>query len=64
MMSALLRSILTPAALVRLAIGWATFLAVLAAGSLLEPPVTGPLLIGALLVIIAVILVCAFGVVG
>lgn len=63
-MSTLLRSILTPAALTRLAVGWVTFLAVLAAGPLLAPPVPTPLLIGALLVIIAVILLCAFGVVG
>lgn len=62
-MSTLLRSILTPAALVRLAVGWATFLAVLAVGPLLEPPVPTALLIAALAVIIAVILLCAFGVV-
>ena len=62
-MSTLLRSILTPAALTRLAVGWATFLAVLAAGTLLEPPVPGPLLVTALVVIVAVLLLCAFGVV-
>lgn len=62
-MSALLRSILTPAALARLAVGWGTFLAVLAAAPLLEPPVPAPVLLVALAVIVAVILGCAFGVV-
>lgn len=47
----------------RLIIGWAAVGALALAGPLLTPPVPGPLLIGALAAIIAVILLCAFGVV-
>lgn len=57
------RSILTPAALVRLGVGWGTFLALALSGPLLEPPLPGPLLIIALAVIVGVILLCSFGVV-
>ncbi|MCI4010370.1 calcium:proton antiporter [Brevibacterium sp. ZH18] len=60
-MSATVRSILTPTAIVRLVLGWGAFAALLAAGPLLAPPVPAPLLITAL--IVAVILICAFGVV-
>ncbi|HLS63013.1 MAG TPA: calcium:proton antiporter [Ruania sp.] len=63
-MSALLRSILTPAALVRLAVGWSAVLAMALAAPLLTPPVPALLLIALLAAIIAVILGCAFGVVG
>lgn len=62
-MSATVRSILTPAAIIRLILGWGAFVALLAAGPLLAPPVPAPLLITALIVIVAVILICAFGVV-
>lgn len=58
-----LRSIITPAAILRIVLGWATFLGLVAAGPLLEPPVPAPVLITALTVIVGVILVCAFGVV-
>lgn len=47
----------------RLAVGWGTFVALMFAGPLLEPPVPTPVLIGGLALIIGVILVCAFGVV-
>ncbi|MBD8063559.1 calcium:proton antiporter [Oceanitalea stevensii] len=57
------RSILTPAAVARLALGWGAVLALALSGSLLEPPVTGPVLVTALAVIVGVVLVCAFGVV-
>ena len=62
-MTAALRSIITPTAIIRLALGWGTYLALLFAGHLLEPPAPAPLLITALIVIVAVILICAFGVV-
>ncbi|MGC5628451.1 calcium:proton antiporter [Georgenia sp. Z1344] len=58
------RTVLTPAAWLRLAIGWGAVLALALAGPLLEPPVPGPLLVGTLAVIVGVILLCAFGVVG
>ncbi len=49
--------------LARVVVGWSAFAALLAAGSLLEPPVPGATLIVALSAIVGVILVCAFGVV-
>src|SRR5690625_2203280 len=58
-----LRSILTPRALARLLLGWAAVAGLAVTGDLLAPPVPGPLLVGALAVVVAVILVCAFGVV-
>ncbi|WP_454084013.1 calcium:proton antiporter [Georgenia sp. Marseille-Q6866] len=57
------RSILTPAAVARLLLGWGAVLALALSGSLLEPPVTGPVLVTALTAIVGVVLVCAFGVV-
>ena len=63
-MTAALRSIVTPTAVIRLVLGWGAFAALLFAGPLLEPPVEAPLLVTALIAIIAVILVCAFGVVN
>lgn len=57
------RRMLTRAAVMRLIIGWAAVGALALAGPLLTPPVSVPLLIGALVAIIAVILLCAFGVV-
>ncbi|WP_166973483.1 calcium:proton antiporter [Brevibacterium atlanticum] len=62
-MTAALRSIITPTAIIRLLLGWGAYVALLSAGHLLEPPVPAPLLVTALIVIVAVILVCAFGVV-
>jgi Ca2+:H+ antiporter len=62
-MTAALRSIVTPTAIIRLILGWGTFIAIQLTGPLLDPPVPMPLLVTALIVIIAVILVCAFGVV-
>lgn len=48
---------------VRVVLGWGAFAALLLLHPVLEPPVPAPVLIIALGVIIAVILVCAFGVV-
>lgn len=62
-MTAALRSIITPTAILRLVLGWGVFIALQFMGSLLASPVPLPLLVTALVVIIAVILVCAFGVV-
>ncbi|UZD61674.1 calcium:proton antiporter [Brevibacterium sp. JSBI002] len=62
-MTAALRSIITPTAILRLVLGWGVFIALQFTSSLLAPPVPAPLLVTALLVIIAVILICAFGVV-
>ena len=62
-MTAALRTIITPTAILRLILGWGVFIALQFMGSLLAPPVPTPLLVTALLVIIAVILICAFGVV-
>ncbi|MDN6122610.1 MAG: calcium:proton antiporter [Brevibacterium sp.] len=63
-MTAAIRSILTPTAIVRLVLGWGAFAAFLFAGPLLAPPVPGPLLVTALAIIVGVILICAFGVVN
>ncbi|WP_026819775.1 calcium:proton antiporter [Arthrobacter castelli] len=62
-MSATTRSILTPTAIVRLVLGWGAFAALMFAGPLLAPPVPALLLVAALVFIVGVILVCAFGVV-
>lgn len=62
-MTAAIRSILTPTAILRLILGWGAFVALLFVGPLLTPPVPGPLLVTALIIIVGVILVCAFGVV-
>ncbi|GAA1860318.1 calcium:proton antiporter [Paeniglutamicibacter psychrophenolicus] len=63
MVSPTARSILTRPAIVRLVVGWGAVLGLLLAGPLLEPPTSAPLLVGALVLIIGVILLCAFGVV-
>lgn len=63
MISTSARSIVTPVAIVRLALGWGTIVVLLFAGSLLDAPVFAPLLATALVIIVGVILVCAFGVV-
>ncbi|PYG00492.1 Ca2+:H+ antiporter [Georgenia satyanarayanai] len=57
------RSILTPAAAARLLLGWGAVLALALSGPLLEAPVPRPVLVAALVVIVGVVLVCAFGVV-
>ncbi|MGO2035105.1 MAG: calcium:proton antiporter [Brevibacterium sp.] len=62
-MTAAIRDIVTPTAIIRLTLGWGAFVALTFAGPLLEPPVPGALLVTALIVIVGVILVCAFGVV-
>ena len=49
--------------LTRIALGWGAFVALLLAAPLLQPPVPAPILVIALVFIVAVILVCAFGVV-
>lgn len=49
--------------IVRVALGWGAFAAILILHPVLAAPVPGPVLVVALAVIIAVILVCAFGVV-
>ncbi|MGP6178015.1 calcium:proton antiporter [Microbacterium sp. A196] len=54
---------ITVSDLVRIAVGWGAFGALLLAGPLLRPPAPAPLLVVALVIIVAVILVCAFGVV-
>ena len=62
-MTAALRTIITPTAILRLVLGWGVFIALQFTSSLLAPPAPMPLLVTALVVIIAVILICAFGVV-
>ncbi|WP_372697020.1 calcium:proton antiporter [Arthrobacter sp. JSM 101049] len=57
------RSILTPTAVARIVVGWGAFLALFLAGPLLQPPVPAWLLVATLVLIVAVILLCAFGVV-
>lgn len=57
------RAILTPVALLRLLLGWGAIVALILAGTLLDGHVPAPVLVIALALIVAVILVCAFGVV-
>ncbi|MET4093268.1 calcium:proton antiporter [Arthrobacter sp. UYCu712] len=57
------QSIITPVAIVRLLVGWGAVIGLDFAGPLLEPPVPTPLLVIALVLIVGVVLVCAFGVV-
>ncbi|QXE29991.1 calcium:proton antiporter [Microbacterium paraoxydans] len=61
--SVMIQSFITRTDVLRVALGWGAFAALLALHPLLAPPVPGPLLVVALLAIVAVILVCAFGVV-
>lgn len=49
--------------IVRAGLGWVSYAVLLAVGGILEPPVPGPLLVAALVVIVGVVVVCAFGVV-
>ena len=60
----LVRSVLTPGAVFRLLLGWGTVGAVLLAGPFLSGPLAAPMLLLLLAGIIAVIVVCAFGVVA
>lgn len=62
-MSATLRSIVTPTAIVRLVLGWGTVAALPFLAEALAPPAPAPVLVSALVVIVGVILTCAFGVV-
>ncbi|KJL25288.1 Sodium/proton antiporter ChaA [Microbacterium oxydans] len=58
-----LKQLIGPTDIVRVLLGWGAFAALLLLHPVLAPPVPTPVLIVALAVIIAVILVCAFGVV-
>lgn len=58
-----LKQLIGPTDIVRVVLGWGAFAALLLLHPVLAPPVPTPVLIIALTVIIAVILVCAFGVV-
>lgn len=58
-----LRAVLTPAALTRIALGWAAFVALAFVRPLLVGPLPGTALALLLVAIVAVIIVCAFGVV-
>lgn len=57
------KQLIGPTDIVRIALGWGAFVALLLLHPVLAPPVPGPVLVIALVAIIAVILVCAFGVV-
>ncbi|WP_218712653.1 calcium:proton antiporter [Arthrobacter sp. BF1] len=63
MIAPAIRSIFTPIAIARIVVGWGAVAALIFMGPLLTPPVPTPALVTALLAIVAVILVCAFGVV-
>ncbi|MBP2414814.1 Ca2+:H+ antiporter [Arthrobacter stackebrandtii] len=63
MVSQTARSIFTRTAIMRIIVGWGAVAALMLAAPLLEPPVPTPLLATALAAIIAVILLCSFGVV-
>ncbi len=52
-----------PADIGRVVLGWGSFVALLLVGRLLEPPVPMPVLVAALAAIVAVVIVCSFGVV-
>ncbi len=58
-----LRAVVTPAALTRIALGWAAFVALHLARPLLVAPLPGLALTALLAAIVAVIVICAFGVV-
>ena len=61
--TALVRTVLTPAVVLRLLLGWGAFGALSLAGPALSGPLPAPALFSLLAGIIAVIVVCAFGVV-
>ena len=58
------RTVLTPAALAQLALGWVAFAVVLVLRPILAGPLPTPLLLLLLAAIVAVIVACAFGVVS
>ncbi len=58
-----LRTVLTPGAISRIAIGWGSLLLLVLARPALSGPLPGPALVAVLAAIVAVIIVCAFGVV-
>ena len=62
--TATLRTVLTPGVIFRLLLGWGALPALLAAQPLLSAHLSTPVLVSVLAAIIAVIVVCAFGVVG
>lgn len=64
MSPSLIRSILTPAAIGRLILGWGAFVALAVAGPAIAGPLPTPVLVVVLVAIVAVIVVCAFGVVA
>ena len=57
------RAILTPVAITRMVLGWGAVAALVFSRELLAPPVPSALLVTLLIAIVAVILLCAFGVV-
>lgn len=59
----MLRSVLTPAVIIRLVLGWGAFIVALVAQPLLAAHLPTPALVAVLGAIVAVIIVCAFGVV-
>ncbi|WP_431887893.1 calcium:proton antiporter [Nocardiopsis alba] len=59
----ILRGVLTPAVIIRLALGWGAFIATLVAQPFLAAHLPTPALVAVLGAIVAVIIVCAFGVV-
>ena len=62
--SSALRTVLTPAVILRLLLGWGAFAALALSQPLLPDPLPMPALLAILAGIVAVIVVCAFGVVG
>ncbi|WP_129657510.1 calcium:proton antiporter [Rothia halotolerans] len=62
--SSALRSVLTPLVILRLLLGWGAFAALKISQPLLPDPLPMPALLAVLAGIVAVIVVCAFGVVG
>ena len=62
--SSVLRTVLTPAVILRLLLGWGAFAALAISQPLLPDPLPMPALLAILAGIVAVIVVCAFGVVG
>ncbi len=59
----MLRSVLTPAVIIRLVLGWGAFIVALVAQPFLAAHLPTPALVAVLGAIVAVIIVCAFGVV-
>ncbi len=63
MLQAAQNRLVTPADISRVLLGWGSFVALVLAGPLLQPPVPPTGLVSALTAIVAVVIVCAFGVV-